>query len=169
MARESVAQHKIANGGGVGTVRGTVTDLRIDEKNTVRFNIDFRDVDTVEIARVRGAVREKVEDVGTKLTGTVSGNSPLITISEKSYVPLDTGSVMEKEVLAGEFGYTYVKMPSLPGHDGASLGQAGIPVTMTFVRHDGRSHTGTESMAQADYEKAQRLSHAFLAKKLGIR
>ena len=82
---------------------------------------------SVEIARVKVRFVKKWR-CWYKINEVVSGNSPLITISEKSYVPLDTGSVMEK--CWRRIRIHLCQMPSLPGHDGASLGR------QAFCHHD---------------------------------
>ena len=88
--------------------------------------------------------------------------------AKKRYVPVDPEGVSEKIGVARRLGLKVMKMPSLPGHDAASLGAAGIPISMTFVRHDGRSHSAYETMPQNSYRIAEDVSHTFLMQKLGL-
>lgn len=180
--REKCNGQILEAGGGVGKVRGTVTDfiigtdVPVDQQQapraTVRCNLDFRDVDPVAIADVRRQVHQRIIGVMRNvMEGGIS--NPLAfhvvkTLSSKPYTPLYPQAVEDKVRIAGGFGYKVMKMPSLPGHDAASFGPVGVPVSMTFVRHDGRSHTGYETMPAEYYEKAERVSHRYLAEKLGV-
>ncbi len=158
--------------GGVGKVRGTVTDFHINQEPALRCNLDFRDVDPSAIENIVKAVHERIQQVAIRLMDPTvfPENIEKIVrmISRKPYTAMNEQAIEDKARIAKKLDYKTMQMPSLPNHDAASLGAIGVPITMTFVRHDGRSHTGYETMPQEYYEKAERLSHAYLAEKLGI-
>ncbi|MFA7277818.1 MAG: hypothetical protein WC101_02405 [Candidatus Gracilibacteria bacterium] len=181
LARETVnSQIEQAGSMGVGRVRGTTTDFRIQpgrysetgEQTTapsIDFNIDLRDVDPSAIAQMNATIRAEVARIAEELIHPACGTSPqeaLKTVSAKPYTSVDPVAVEDKTRIAHDLGLNVVKMPSLPGHDAASLGQIGIPISMTFVRHDGLSHNSRETMSHESYAKAELLSHAFLEQRL---
>ncbi len=177
--REKCQEQIRQSGSIVGRVRGTVTDFCISnpaagsaEKPSVQCNLDFREVDPIEIEGIINAVHRRVLEIAAELTGPEElkdrRNTIVRTVSRKPHTPLDEEAIKEKTRIAEEKSFNVMKMPSLPGHDAASLGYIGIPISMTFVRHDGRSHTGFETMPAHHYLKAEQISHAFLAKKLGV-
>ena len=50
------------------------------------------------------------------------------------------------ESAAHEAGFSTLRLPSGAGHDAESLGRAGVPIGMTYVRtRDGISHSPRES------------------------
>ncbi len=150
LIREEV-NNEIENGEStVGKVRGTVTDFTLDPNTGTRFNLDLRDVDTQKMTPIR-------EQIHSRLNGAA-----IAVLDEKPYTPVNPQSVQIKEQLAQELGLKTVSMPSLPGHDAASLGKIGVPIAMTYVAHDGISHSPAEKITPENYAKAERLSHAYL-------
>ncbi len=174
LARTEVARQVGMSGEsvGVGRIRGTVTDFRMSPASgSIDCNLDFRDVDPEAMRFMLTQVRSKVSTIAGHLVDSsadIDARGIIRTVSEKAYVPVDPQAVVDKTTQAESLGFTHVKMPSLPGHDAASLGQAGIPISMTFVRHDGLSHNARETMPAQHYLNAEALSHAFLAQKLGL-
>ncbi len=172
LVREQCREQIRSVQGGVGRVRATVTDFRISQEPAIRCNLDFRDVDPLAIQQIVRAVHERVQQVAIRIMDPTVFlehiENVIRTISQKPYIPMDEQAIRDKTLIAEKLGYKVMHMPSLPGHDAASLGAIGAPIAMTFVSHDGRSHSGYETMSQAAYEKAEKLSHAYLAEKLGI-
>jgi len=154
---------------GVGEVRATVTDFSVS-KEGLSCNLDFRDVNTEKMNAILGAVHGKIKGILRKLHyGQNEIEQTIETISAKKFIPLDKRAVETKRKLVGQKGLRAIEMPSLPGHDAGSVAMAGVPVSMTFVRHDGISHSHHEQVDQGYYLKAEGVSHAYLESLLGLK
>jgi hypothetical protein len=153
--REEVSRQSGGNGG-IGRVRATVTDFKL-EKGSVKYNLDFRDVDTKAVIKLIDDVHEKIEAVSTP---------QIERIATKYFEPVDHSAVEIKEKLAQRMRLSYVMMPSLPGHDASCFAAIGVPVSMTFIRHDGISHNAREHVDYEYMEKAIKISHGYLMKLL---
>lgn len=151
--REEVKEQIDAGKNTVGTVRGTVTDFSIDGENGTSFKLDLRDVDTETMSEIRREIHDRIMDILP---------AEITVLDCKPFTPVDRAAAETKEKIAQTLGMKTVSMPSLPGHDAASLAKAGIPVSMTFVAHDGSSHNPSEKMNPENYAKAEKLSHEFL-------
>jgi acetylornithine deacetylase/succinyl-diaminopimelate desuccinylase-like protein len=90
-------------------------------------------------------------------------------LSDSRHAPIDVVSVRTKQAIAALLGFTPAYMPSMPGHDAASMSKRGIPTSMTFVRHDGISHNPEEAVEPQHLENAVQVSHAYLATLLDLK
>lgn len=167
LVREMVLED-YTNDGGVGKVRATVTDFALDA-HALSCKLDLRDVDPEQMVLLRKKLLSELGDLFREQVRVEIGDV-LSVISEKPFTPLSAGVMETKAALAKALGMDrVVRMPSLPGHDMASLAAARVRNTgITFVRHPGVSHNAAEAMADEDYLSAERLSHAWLATFLGI-
>jgi hypothetical protein len=152
VVRNEVIKQNGGNGG-VGKVRGTVTDFQLD-RDYASYNLDFRDVDSVAIKDLINVVHTKIE--------SICPFTKVDKIAAKECEPVDEKAVEIKRKIAEDLGLSYVLMPSLPGHDAGCLAAIGVPVSMTFIRHDGLSHNASEKVDPAKFQKAQTLSHEYL-------
>lgn len=172
LIREKVNQDREVLGG-VGKVRGTVTDFRLSP-DELTCKVDLRDVDPVQMQSIRDGFENGLVHLVEKAlsnTSRVQIDTVLKTVGRKSFVPLDEQIICTKRQIATALGLKsdeVVEMPSLPGHDVANLSEAGIRSGMTFVVHRNGSHNPREAMEEVDFLLAQKLSHATLAKELGI-
>ena len=169
IVRKTVLDDVVKNGG-VGKVRATVTDFVLTATG-FSCNFDLRDVDPAQMEEMQRKIYKALEDLLRQMQrGELK--DVLRTVSAKPYAALSRTAAQEKMVLAKSLGFEkddFIQMPSLPGHDSASLSQAGVPeVTMTFACHDGISHNGRETLTEGDYLSAELVSHAYLRAKLGI-
>lgn len=164
MMRETVIERSSETG--VGKVRGTATDFVLSD-GKVRFKLDYRDVDTEKIEELVGKVREKIGVIASRLNG-VSDAAYVERSFEKKFAPLDADAVEIKKKVVEGLGLTYAEMPSLPGHDAWCLAVIGVPVAMTYVRHNGISHSREEGVESDYYEKAEQVSHGYLQSLLEI-
>ncbi len=146
----------------LGKVRSTVTDFILDSAKGFQFNIDYRDVNTEARNRLFQTIHKHMPPVSG-----LALSFPLLP--QKFCAAVCEAAVTTKRRIAETLGLSVCEMPSMPGHDAVNMSHAKIPVTMTFVRHDGVSHNPRETVDPQDFEAALRLSHAFLAEQLGVR
>jgi acetylornithine deacetylase/succinyl-diaminopimelate desuccinylase-like protein len=151
----------------VGKVRATVTDFELLPNQGCHFNIDQRNVDAELAARLCYGITQVLEE---KLTAAgVERASVHQVLSDSRHAPIDVVSVRTKQAIAALLGFTPAYMPSMPGHDAASMSKRGIPTSMTFVRHDGISHNPEEAVEPQHLENAVQVSHAYLATLLDLK
>lgn len=143
------------------------------------FKVDYRDVDSYAVselielfhnkfASVMEEILMKCKSEGGKFVKSLP-KSQLETVSTKRFSAVTGGGpVVIKQSYANYQGIKILEMPSLPGHDAGVLADAGIPVSMTFVAHDGKSHSPDEYAPEENMEKAMQISHDFLSVKLGV-
>lgn len=151
----------------VGKVRATVTDFELGPDHGCSFNIDQRNVDPELAARLSRSIQLMLEE---QLAAAGLSRADVLhrVLSESRYAPIDAVSVSVKQRIAAVLGLAPAYMPSMPGHDAASMSKRGIPTSMTFVRHDGISHNPQETVERQHLEQAVQVSHAYLAQLLGI-
>lgn len=174
LASERYARDAVLRQGGLGKVRMTVTDFGVrkneDEMQDegtgrVDFKVDFRDVDSAEVSDLISIFHDKVSDV----TRSVFAGGKMETVAVKKFSAVKNGGpIIIKQSYANIHGIKTLEMPSLPGHDAGILAGAGVPVSMTFVAHDGKSHCPDEFAPAENMEKAMQISHDFLSVKLGV-
>ena len=125
--------------------RVTVVDMKLADWK-ITFNLDYRHVWKEETFQTLiDSVREKVNG---------------ITITPVSYNLSARVSDAVVDLLkkwAEKLWYSYVLMPSLPGHDIAYIGKVWVPVAMIFVRHDGISNNPREHMDEEHLKKPLKL------------
>jgi len=159
--------------GGIGKIRGTVTDFILDRENGLRFNIDYREVDQVELEKIVEKIDQEIQQIlkTTCAYSITKKDNPKIwrTLSVKPSTKISAELTKIKKAIAGKLGLTFIEMPSMAGHDAVSMSQADIPTTMIFVKHDGVSHNSSENITVENYSNAEYLSHAFLAEQLGVK
>ncbi|MBN1258441.1 M20/M25/M40 family metallo-hydrolase [Candidatus Peregrinibacteria bacterium] len=154
-------------------IRCTAVDFVLSPEQGLSFKIDYRDVNTEAFLRTRNKIDAQIREVLrknlTKGANVEKGEGTVWRIiSEKKYAAVCALAAQTKQDIATILGLKSCPMPSMPGHDASSMSLAAIPTSMTFVAHDGKSHDPDERMSENDYLKAECVSHAFLAQKLGV-
>jgi len=144
----------------IGEVRGTISDFKFDPAVGLSFNIDQRSVDPAQGKRLALELRNGV-DHRLKQMG-LDPQQAREVISDTPPSPVDTESVRIKQKLATVLGYKTVIMPSVPGQDSGSISKAGVPTSMTFIRHPGTSHNKDETVDPKFLTRAVSLSHEYL-------
>jgi acetylornithine deacetylase/succinyl-diaminopimelate desuccinylase-like protein len=136
----------------------TLADFILDPDKGMQCKLDARTVDPAKLKRV---LNEFTSDMGKALKNTrIQGKRKLISNKEPGHV---SGWVASAKKRTADFLWiNTVEMPSMPGHDAGWFGNMGIPVSMTFVRHDGVSHNPKETVEEKALNDACQLSHAFL-------
>ncbi len=159
---EELGRRLVHKQGGIGKVRATVTDFIICCSKGVQFKIDYRDID------LKGGDYLQNE-VGYFLARIPELSAlELLSNVKKPFSKVCEIATETKRRIAKILSLDAYEMPSMPGHDASRFSQAGVKTTMTFVRHPGASHNPKEDMYEKDFEKAQALSHAFLAEVLEV-
>jgi N-carbamoyl-L-amino-acid hydrolase len=127
----------------------------------VRMPIELRDLrrETIEdmIGRIRGRARVIAREAGVTVDiERTSADEPALTDPRVRDVI---------EAVAGEAGYSTLRMPSGAGHDAQSLARAEVPTGMIFVpSRDGISHSPREFTEGEDCARgAEVLYRAVLA------
>ncbi|MDD5041278.1 MAG: M20/M25/M40 family metallo-hydrolase [Candidatus Peribacteraceae bacterium] len=150
----------------VGEVRATVTDFQLDPSRGLSFNIDERNVDSVQGKKLAESV-SSIVDGRLALMGIDPKESRLV-VSDTAPSPIDRQSVETKQGIAQTLGFKTVVMPSVPGQDAGSISKAGVPTSMTFIRHPGVSHSSEEFVDPKYVENAVAISHAYLERLLKL-
>lgn len=125
--------------------RVTVADMKLADRK-ITFNLDYRHVWKEE------TFQTLIDSVKKKVNG--------VTITPVSYnlsARISDAVVDLLKKWAEKLWYSYVVMPSLPGHDIAYVGKTWVPVAMIFVRHDGISHNPREHMDSKSLKKPLKL------------
>ncbi len=168
--RKAVNEQKTADPtNSVGTLRATVTDFSVKangltEQAPLAAKLDLRDVDPTGMA----ALEEKIALTIGCISRTTGSELNCKTLSRKPFAPIDATAASDLMSVCDQLGVTYTTMPSMPGHDGASLAARGVPISMVFVRHDGVSHNPAENQPLKCYQTAERVQHEFMAERIGF-
>ena len=142
--------------GGLGTVRSTIVDLKLVPGAPVSFKIDLREVMRKDGAELSKEVRGIVEDLRGKVRDIAYSRSEVLDDQVADFT----------QSIADELGLSYVRMPSVPGHDAVSLSKIGVKTGMIFVKHDGVSHSPKEHVEDEDVENALMLYRELLSRYL---
>jgi len=145
----------------IGEVRATVTDFQLTPKKGLKFNIDERHVDAKQQAQLAKDIYAFIDKTLTEMG--VNSKKAHTLISETPFAPIDEESVRVKKRIAESLGYKFVTMPSMPGQDAGVMSKAGIPTSVTFIRHPAISHNKDEFADPNYINKATALSHGFIA------
>jgi acetylornithine deacetylase/succinyl-diaminopimelate desuccinylase-like protein len=165
---ERIVRERNASHEGRGRVRYTVTDFEMnpDAETPLQWKMDIRHTAAAEGIKMQNEFHREL----TNMLGRFNLKLPeaLKKAGEANHVQLDAFVAETKGAIAELLGMKAMLMPSMPGHDARNIAKSGIRTSMTFVRHDGISHNPLESMSEADYENAKRISHAAIADELGL-
>lgn len=168
--RRAVSEQKAADStNSVGTLRATVTDFWVEADGLtgqapLAAKLDLRDVDPAGMA----ALEKKIAATIATISSATGCELSCKTLSRKPFAPIDATASSDLMSVCDQLGVTCTTMPSMPGHDGASLAARGIPISMVFVRHDGVSHNPAENQPLKCYQTAERVQHEFMAERIGF-
>ena len=124
----------------------TVVDFALKD-GQISWNLDYRHIgESRTFDTLIQAVKEAVDSTIVPV---------LVSHGLSAKVSNEVVSIIEKK--AKELGFSYVLMPSSPGHDAAYVGKTGVPTSMIFIRHDGTSHHPGEHMDAAYLTKPLKL------------
>jgi len=145
-AEESRGGDLVITAGVLGTdpLKHAVT--RIPE--FVRVSLDIRSVDQATLRRVSSRV-----EILARQIADARGLS--VTLGQRVETPpAEIDSATSETILevARSLGHRAMALPSGAGHDAAALAEAGIPISMIFIRNRHGSHNPMEAMDLDDFD-----------------
>jgi N-carbamoyl-L-amino-acid hydrolase len=113
-----------------------------------KFEVRSTEVETLEASKeaLIQIARVKAHDMKARLVL----NPDDITISPPAIMDERVQQLIERMTI--DLGVSYQHMPSGAGHDAGILAKAGVPTTVLFSRHAGRSHLKEELLGRTPEE-----------------
>lgn len=145
-AEESQGADLVVTAGVLGTdpLKHAVTRI----PDFVRVSLDIRSVDRSTLRRVSRRVEILAEQIADARGLSVALGQRVET------PPAEINKASSEAILevAAELGHRAIALPSGAGHDAAALAEAGIPISMIFIRNRHGSHNPMEAMDLDDFD-----------------